>query len=668
MFSLIGLLILLFTLPISAQIAVQDSLLQLIKEHPQNDDRKAELLNALSFNIHNTDPKQGLAYAQEVIDFGSSLKEKRNLYGAYMTKGINLMQLAAYEEALSYYNQALKGFQALGDRENEASAFSNIGVIYKHLNVYPKALSNMQEAAHIFNEIGHPNGLYIYVNMAVIYSELKNFNKALEYYTAARQLSQKRNDRKIEAYSVFNTATLLIDQNKLEEGLAYMDTALVASNEINDKLMVARIYGNMGEAHGKLGNNAKSISLLTTALSLNDSIGNRKSRTLNLLNLGDIYFKTGKLPLAYKYGLMAYQEGKLLDIIDAQRDAAHNLSAYFERTGNADSALFYYKQYILFRDSIDNEQNRQQITRLEMQYDFDLKEQDYLKEQELSKLQLKQIWLYGLILVAFIILLAIYFIQRARIRSIRLKNELKEKELLQRAESLLMEQRISESELKAIRSQMNPHFIFNVLNSIESYILDNDPKTASILVQKFATLSRLILENSTQSMVTLDREWSALQRYVELEAIRFNHRFSYSFTYRAEQAARTLLVPPMLIQPLLENAIHHGIRHLTDYDGELQITVDNNQEKLIITITDNGIGLSRASLFAKPSLLKQQSIGIAGIKERIAIINARQKDNRASFELFDLYEYGENGTKAVITLPLVLVGQEDGIQDVNLIS
>lgn len=651
----IAVILTIFTMPLQVypQQAVQDSLHKLISEHLKEDDRKADLLNQLSYRLQFTNPKQGLIYAEEVIGFRNKLKNKRLLYSAYLEKGHNLLQLGEFIEALEYSQKALVGFTSENAKSDMAFAFANIGTIYNQINNYPKALDNLQQAAKLLKEEQHPQESVLYLNMATIYGAQENYKKALSYFDIARKEAVSTGDKLLEAYAVFNIGTVYFSQNMYRKGLSTLDTAHTLAYAIDDKSLIGRIYGNMGKTYNDLGEYDSAVYYLNYAIELNEKIGNKKSKALNTLNLGHTYLKTGNFPLAAKFTRHALQAGKDLETIDIQQIASLNMSEYFEKVNKPDSALYYYKMHITLRDSIDNEQNKQQLTRLEMQYDFDLKEQEYLKEQEVSKLQIRQIWLYGLIAVAIITVLAIYFIQRSRIRSIRLENEMKEKELLQRAESLLMEQRISESELKAIRSQMNPHFIFNVLNSIESYILDNDPKTASMLVQKFAALSRLVLENSTQSLVTLDREWHAVQRYVELESIRFDHRFSYTFAYQAGHLANTLLVPPMLIQPLLENAIHHGLRHLQDYKGELHTIISNTEDKIIITVTDNGIGLANAEKLNKPSAIKQQSVGIAAIKERIAIINARQEDSPASFELIDLYEAGGSGTQAVLVLPLV---------------
>ena len=215
-----------------------------------------------------------------------------------------------------------------------------------------------------------------------------------------------------------------------------------------------------------------------------------------------------------------------------------------------------------------------------------------------------------------------------------------------------MKQQLSESKLKAIRSQMNPHFIFNVLNSIESYIMESDKKTASRMVQKFAGLSRLILENSTQRVVPVAKEWKALQLYTELEAMRFSNHFAYSFECDPLLQLQHLMVPPMLIQPLIENAIHHGLRHYPNGVGILKVQLRQEGETLVFVVTDNGIGLEAAALHRSHSNIKRQSLAIEGIRERIAAINAVASVPSASFSI-DERKGDESGTIAIVRLPVM---------------
>ncbi|KLT66677.1 two-component regulator propeller domain-containing protein [Pedobacter sp. BMA] len=218
-------------------------------------------------------------------------------------------------------------------------------------------------------------------------------------------------------------------------------------------------------------------------------------------------------------------------------------------------------------------------------------------------------------------------------------------------------QKLVESELTAIRAQMNPHFIFNVLNSIESFIVDHDAKQASLMVQKFASLCRLVLENSTQSLVSAEREWKAIQLYTELEAVRFSNQFAFDFSYDEHIDMAKLTVPPMLFQPLIENAIHHGLRNYPQADGVVKVTLTQNDNLLCFTVSDNGIGLGKARRQKVNNMLKQKSLAIKGIEDRIQAINALTLAANASFEIKEIIQEGKSGTIAVLNLPLTYLNE-----------
>lgn len=223
------------------------------------------------------------------------------------------------------------------------------------------------------------------------------------------------------------------------------------------------------------------------------------------------------------------------------------------------------------------------------------------------------------------------------------------------------QKRLSESELKAIRAQMNPHFMFNVLNSIESYVLENDAKSAGFVVNRFAHLARLILENSSSSTVSVFREWQTLQLYVQLEAMRFDDGFDYSFTVEGDWDITKDHIPPMLVQPLVENSIHHGIRQNPGTRGVLCVSVSRTPQCVRFVITDNGVGLNGRKKPAKP-VYKQASMGISTIRERLKLLNGNNACRPGSLELVELAEKGLKGTQATLCIPLPAVGTGLSVQ------
>lgn len=187
------------------------------------------------------------------------------------------------------------------------------------------------------------------------------------------------------------------------------------------------------------------------------------------------------------------------------------------------------------------------------------------------------------------------------------------------------EQKLAETEMTALRAQMNPHFIFNCLNSIKLYATDNNAAKASDYLTKFSRLIRLVLENSRSERVTLKNELDALQLYLTMEAMRFKTKLNFRIDMDPAIDAEFIEIPPLLLQPYVENAIWHGLMH-KESGGTVWVQVDQPQENgLRITITDDGIGRAEAAVLKSKSAMPKKSFGMKVTSERIALINQLYK-------------------------------------------
>jgi LytS/YehU family sensor histidine kinase len=223
------------------------------------------------------------------------------------------------------------------------------------------------------------------------------------------------------------------------------------------------------------------------------------------------------------------------------------------------------------------------------------------------------------------------------------------------AEYALLEnkQRLSEVEMKALRAQMNPHFLFNSLNSINNFILKNDADNASAYLTRFARLVRLILDNSRHEWVSLEQELQALKLYIELEQLRFDQTFRYYIQVGAGVDVNHCQIPPMMLQPYVENAIWHGLLHRNTEGGILLINLAlDGRDQLKITIEDNGVGRKASALRkSQQRSMHKQSHGMQITSERLDTINAvYQIDARSSID--DLYDATGRaaGTRVVLTM------------------
>src|SRR5690606_38223377 len=191
----------------------------------------------------------------------------------------------------------------------------------------------------------------------------------------------------------------------------------------------------------------------------------------------------------------------------------------------------------------------------------------------------------------------------------RLESDLKLEKLEKEQKEAAFKRRMAELEMIALRTQMSPHFIFNCLNSINRYILKNQPEEASDYLTKFSQLIRLILQNSQSKTVALDRELEALRLYLEMEVSRFEGRFEYQIVIDPGLVVEDVEVPPLIIQPYVENAIWHGLMHKQE-KGHVWIELHLNQEMLYCQVTDDGVGRNRAGEIKHKSISKNKPLGM----------------------------------------------------------
>jgi LytS/YehU family sensor histidine kinase len=210
------------------------------------------------------------------------------------------------------------------------------------------------------------------------------------------------------------------------------------------------------------------------------------------------------------------------------------------------------------------------------------------------------------------------------------------------------ERKIATIEMSSLRAQMNPHFMFNSLNSINNFILKNDPDNASGYLTKFSRLMRLILDNSRNEWVSLENELRALGLYIELEALRFDYAFEHLIEITGDVNPETVQIPPMIIQPYVENAIWHGLLHRKERGGKLDIHIWKNHEMLNIEIEDNGIGREEAKKRRSKTATRQKSYGMEITNQRLEIVN-KLYDVHASVKIKDLVNAnGESEGTAVL--------------------
>ncbi len=249
---------------------------------------------------------------------------------------------------------------------------------------------------------------------------------------------------------------------------------------------------------------------------------------------------------------------------------------------------------------------------------------------------LKSKWFFRLLIALFVVFVILFYHFRLR--------RIKQRELLKREYN----HRIVELEMKALRAQMNPHFLFNTLNSIKFFIINNDSESAADYLTKFSRLIRLILANSKVDKVSLTIELDSLRLYSELEALRFEHHFDFKIEVSEEIDPDFIELPPMIIQPFVENAIWHGLMHKSGR-GCLQVRIHLEDECLVCEIEDNGIGRQKAGELKSKSATKRKSLGVDITRDRLQrLFDVNAKDR--FLEIIDLHDDEGNAAGTLVRL------------------
>jgi len=536
------------------------------------------------------------------------------------------------QEALTYVNQATQLTDELGWQRGKAYALRQEGLIYYEQSDPVRAMDRFHEALKVAEPMQDRSfEASLYNNIANIYSDLKHYDKALDHYNRLLTVSKELHDTAQTVIASVNIASVYIEQQQLSLGIANLTEALPLARSIGNQRFEMAIENNLGRALAKQGDDELALEHFNTCLHLAGQLGSDGIKANVLNSIGEILINRRQYAEAESRSKEALALAEKVGALEWQANAWQTLSKIHERQNQPSEALHAYKQFITLRDSAINDEKKTEIARNEMQ--FALEKQEAVAASEMSR---QRAITYAIIGVALITMIAIVLGWRLYKR----KRDSDEQKKLSEFEAL-----VADTEMKALRAQMNPHFIFNSLNAIGNSIAQKDFATAAEYLNHFAKLVRQILEHSESKEIPLAADLAVLKGYIQLEAMRLKGKFTYAIDVAGDIDPENTLVPPLILQPLIENSIWHGILPKKD-TGHIGIRVQKDGDSLYYIVEDNGVG--RAPVNGQTNTSKR-SMGIALTKARIAIAGTHQ--NKSSAILFDDLP---NGLAVTVKLPLSL--------------
>lgn len=526
--------------------------------------------------------------------------------------------------AIANYKQSLRASPRIDTRIKLAKAYNannNYQESISELNLLLKQKLSIYQQVEVYESLGDN-----YKATDEVANSVTNYTKALDLATK-HSISPKITDlnSKIgEAYA---------QEGAIEAAETYFDNSLTLSKKENKKRAVAE-KNKVADFYNQKQDFGKEIELRQEALTELESMEDEESidgddasaLTPQRQNykIANAYVAQNKLTEAIPFLEKSIDEADAKEDLVVQKDATRKLSEIYRDIGDFDKAAASYERYVEVVDElyIKKEQELSQATRFSkeialrqnritsLENERALNESRYqlaFENQSLiEKNNLVQKWIIGSLIAIALLLLFMAYTQRKSAQQQKYANNL--------------------LALKSLRTQMNPHFIFNALNSVNSFIASNDERAANKYLSEFSQLMRSVLENSEEDFIPLSKEIELLNLYVKLEHFRFKDKFDYHIEVDERINIDDFVIPPMLLQPYVENAVWHGLRYKEER-GNLEIKFQQlNQERVQITIVDDGIGRKRSMALKTENQKKQKSKGMGNIKKRISILNTMYKD------------------------------------------
>lgn len=622
-----------------AQQPVIDSLKRVLSVS-KVDTAKVNLYNALAHEYRESNPDSTTVYANKAQQLAQKSKYSFGIANAYLNKGNANVIFSQYAEARSHFEKSKKILESLlqsdADIEKKriknglARAYASLGVVYSEENNYSMALEHYFNALKLYQEIGQkPSISKAYNNIGIVYKSQSHPKKALEYFKKALQIQNETGEQSA-AVTLTNIGAVYFELGDTTKALEYYHKAKNFFLKIDNKRGYALLLNYFGDYYKKANDTETAIRYYKESQQLYHGMGNKFGVSLVLYNLGELYARQKKFPEALVCAQQSLAFAREIGTLDQIKYSEKLLSDIYTATGDQAKAFGHYKQYILIKDSLENDENTKKFVRAEMHFEYEKKEA-LLMEQNKRQQQFTLFLIIGGLLLVVLIFVTYNRLQIKR--------------------RLTLQKEVAEYEQKALHLQMNPHFVFNCLGSISSFIVQNGTDSAIKYLSKFSKLMRLTLEYSKGSLIPIDKEIEGLQNYLELEQLRFNKKFEFLITSSPE-IEDDMALPPLLIQPFVENAILHG---MVPKEGNGTIAVDFGilSNKLVCTITDDGIGFQTSKAIKENSVKAHQSMALEITKKRLEMMEATTAQS-ASVTIEEMQNDKQEtvGTKVVISLPI----------------
>ena len=586
-------------------------------------------------------------YDKSLVNYENSLRIREEIGQSTTITKFNIAGIKAkignYEEAMNDYKEVLADHKKDGYDLGVANCLNSMAAVYNEQGNFPLALEynnkSLMVSEKINDSIGIARSLH---NLGSSYENQQHYDKALDYYFKSLVFFEKKKNKNNIAESKANIASIYIIQGELKKATKFLYESLDIANEINDKEQIANCLNKLGYVFLTLQDFSQASQYYEKSKNINIEINNQLGLVVSHIGASKVFLQSKDNRDALNEILSAKDISEKHSFLTQQRDIQQILSKIYENTNDHKKALESYKEFKILNDSVFNKANIEKATQLEYEYKYKKAlDSANIRELKLTKTVLttsqdlvktKQNYLWAVIGILVISILSGSFVFYQKYKTVKIKNQ-----------NIVTEQ-------KLLRSQMTPHFIFNSLSVLQGMILNKEEKKSVTYLSKFSKLLRIVLENSRDKIVPLIQELDAIDNYMILQNLDADLPYDYSLEVDENIDINRFLIPPMLIQPFIENAIEHAFTADQEY-REIEIHLTFEHRKLSCIITDNGIGIDTTS--NKPNT-KKKSLATTITAERLGILG---KDFKvpSGITIEDRKKHNEQGTKVILIVPYKVI-------------
>jgi tetratricopeptide (TPR) repeat protein len=590
--------------------------------------------------------------ARQSVDSFGLTDDKNGISLAYYVLGFSLSAQSRFDDAIYYYGKAREYAHSSGDSVDEVHLLRVIGQAYRDRGDYGKAFDIEQQCVQLA-EASHNRAwiAFQYFTLADLFICIEDYGSAQKYFRVGFEHGMALS--RLDFWDMLVYAELLTHLHQYDSAQYYY--RLWDSAHANPAAL--RFYlVSKGEYYLCRGEAATALPYFIKSLTEHRRLNDRNQIMRCLTDLARAETELGHDAAALEYARQDLQLAGEYKARQNIRDACQLLYMLYDRRGSTDSAYVYLRRYIVEKDSVLNDQLKGRFASYGFEQQIRLMSQEQRFDEECLRTQMltKRLLILGISALVLFSAIYIWVIRLRRKneehRRKRAENELEIQRLEgARAKTALL-QRAKELEVQALRSQMNPHFIFNCLNAINRFVLSHETEAASDYLTKFSRLMRMIMNHSRHATVTLAEETEMLQLYLDMERLRFKDAFDYSIEMLPDADMGEIFIPPLLMQPFVENAVWHGLMH-KDERGLLSIRMSLDGQVLTCIIRDNGIGRKKAALLKSKSVEKHKSMGLQITAERMALLTGAGIE-KPFFTIQDLYDEEGNAAGTQVTLKI----------------